>query len=94
MPTLEQLKIMGDKKAAPLFEKLKADPNNAALLAQIGAIYKATHQFKDAEDYYSKSLKADPGNVATRGDLAACLYFTGRHRWRHRPTAASIESQS
>lgn len=77
MPTLEQLKTMGDKKAAPLFEKLKADPNNAALLAQIGAIYKATHQFKDAEDYYGKSLKADPSNVATRGDLAACLYFTG-----------------
>ena len=77
MPTMEQMKTMGDKKAAPLLEKLKTDPNNAALLAQIGTIYKATHQFKDAEDYYGKSLKADPNNVATRGDLAACLYFTG-----------------
>ncbi len=77
MPTMEQMKSMGDKKAAPLLEKLKTDPNNAALLAQIGTIYKATHQFKDAEDYYGKSLKADPSNVATRGDLAACLYFTG-----------------
>jgi cytochrome c-type biogenesis protein CcmH/NrfG len=77
MPTLDQLKSMGDKKAAPLLEKLKTDPENAALLAQIGTIYKATHQFKDAEDYYGKSLKADPKNVATRGDLAACLYFAG-----------------
>ncbi len=77
MPTMEQMKSMGDKKAAPLLEKLKADPDNAALLAQIGTIYKATHQFKDAEDYYGKSLQADPSNVATRGDLAACLYFTG-----------------
>ncbi len=77
MPTMEQMKSMGDKKAAPLLEKLKADPNNAALLAQIGTIYKATHQFKDAEDYYGKSLQADPNNVVTRGDLAACLYFTG-----------------
>ena len=77
MPTMEQMKNMGDKKAASLLEKLKADPNNAALLAQIGTIYKATHQFKDAEDYYSKSLQADPGSVATRGDLAACLYFSG-----------------
>lgn len=77
MPTMEQMRTMGDKKAAPLLEKLKTDPTNAALLAQIGTIYKATHQFKDAEDYYGKSLKADPSNVATRGDLAACLYFTG-----------------
>ena len=77
MPTLDQLKNMGDKKAAPLLEKLKADPDNASLLAQVGTIYKATHQFKEAEDYYGKSLKIDPKNVATRGDLAACLYFTG-----------------
>jgi cytochrome c-type biogenesis protein CcmH/NrfG len=77
MPSLEQLKNMGDKKAAPLLAKLKADPENASLLAQVGAIYKATHQFKEAEDYYGKSLKIDPRNVATRGDLAACLYFTG-----------------
>jgi cytochrome c-type biogenesis protein CcmH/NrfG len=77
MPTLEQMKNMGDKKAAPLLEKLKTDPQNANLLAQVGAIYKATHQFKDAEDYYGRSLKVDPNNTATRGDLAACLYFSG-----------------
>lgn len=77
MPTMEQMKNMGDKKAAPLLEKLKTDPDNAALLAQIGTIYKATHQFKDAEDYYGKALKADPSNVAARDDLAACLYFSG-----------------
>ena len=74
---MEQMKAMGDKKATPLLEKLKADPKNATLLAQIGAIYKATHQFKDAEDYYGKALEADPSHVATRGDLAACLYFSG-----------------
>jgi cytochrome c-type biogenesis protein CcmH/NrfG len=77
MPTLEQLKSMGDKKAAPLLEKLKADPNNSTLLAEIGSIYKATHQFKDAEDYYGKALKVDPQNLPLRGDMAACLYFSG-----------------
>jgi cytochrome c-type biogenesis protein CcmH/NrfG len=77
MPTLEQLKNMGDKKAAPLLEKLKADPNNSSLLAEIGSIYKATHQFKDAEDYYGKALKVDPANLPLRGDMAACLYFSG-----------------
>jgi len=77
MPTLDQLKEMGNKKAAPLLDKLKTEPNNPQLLAQVGAIYKATHQFKDAESYYQKSLAADPKNLAVRGDLAACLYFTG-----------------
>jgi cytochrome c-type biogenesis protein CcmH/NrfG len=77
MPTLEQMKSMADKKAAPLLEKVKTEPNNASLLAQLGAIYKATHQFKEAEDYYTRALKVDPRNLVTRGDLAACLYFTG-----------------
>jgi len=77
MPTLDQMKNMADKQAAPLLEKLKTDPDNAVILAQVGAIYKLTHQFKDAEEYYRRSLKADPANLAIRGDLAACLYYTG-----------------
>jgi cytochrome c-type biogenesis protein CcmH/NrfG len=77
MPTMEQMRAMGDKQAATLLEKLKSDPNNPALLAQVGGIYKATHQFKEAENYYEKALKADPRNSTTRGDLAACLYYTG-----------------
>ena len=77
MPTMEQMRVMGDKQAAPLLEKLKADPNNAELLAQVGSIYKATHQFKEAESYYQKSVKSDPRNSAVRGDLAACLYYNG-----------------
>jgi cytochrome c-type biogenesis protein CcmH/NrfG len=77
MPTLEQMKAMGDKQAAPLVEKLKTDPNNATLLAKVGAMYKVTHQFKDAERYYEKSLKVDPRNLTVRGDFAACLFYTG-----------------
>lgn len=77
MPTMEQMKAMGDKQAEALLEKLKADPNNAVLLSQIGAIYKATHQFTEAETYYRKALQVDPKNQVVRGDLAACLYYTG-----------------
>jgi cytochrome c-type biogenesis protein CcmH/NrfG len=77
MPTMEQMRALGDEQAAPLLEKLKADPNNTELLAQVGNIYKATHQFKEAESYYQKSVKADPRNSAVRGDLAACLYYNG-----------------
>lgn len=77
MPTLDQMKKMADAKAAPLLEKLKTDPQNAELLLQVGKIYNATHQFKEAADYYQKSLQVNPKDVATRTELASCLYYTG-----------------
>jgi cytochrome c-type biogenesis protein CcmH/NrfG len=77
MPTLEQMKHMADKKTEPLLEKLKTDPNNADLLGQVGAIYKSTHQFKEAAAYYEKSLQIDPRNAGTRTEMASCLYYTG-----------------
>jgi cytochrome c-type biogenesis protein CcmH/NrfG len=77
MPTLEQMKQMADKQVEPLLEKLKADPDNPTLLNQVGTVYKATHQFKQASGYYEKALKADPKNVAARTDLASCLYYEG-----------------
>jgi cytochrome c-type biogenesis protein CcmH/NrfG len=77
MPSLEDMKRMADKKAEPLLAKLKSDPNNADLLNQVGILYKSTHQFKEAEDYFQKSLNSDPKNVNVRTDLASCLYYTG-----------------
>ena len=77
MPTLEQMKQMADKQAEPLLTQLKADPRNATLLAQIGKIYEATHQFKDAADYYRRSLEINPKDVVTRTEMASCLYYTG-----------------
>jgi len=77
MPTLEDMKRMADKKAEPLLEKLKADPRNSDLLNQIGTLYKATHQFKEAEGYFQKALDVDPKNVGARTDLASCLFYEG-----------------
>jgi cytochrome c-type biogenesis protein CcmH/NrfG len=77
LPILEQMKHMAEKKAEPLLAKLRSDPQNAALLIQIGDIYKQTHQFKDAADYYARSLAVDPKNAGVRSDLASCLYYTG-----------------
>jgi len=77
MPSLEEMKQMADKKAAPLLEKLKGDPNNSDLLIQVGNIYKSTHQFKDAVNYYDKALQIDPKNVAIRTEMASCLYYNG-----------------
>lgn len=76
-PTLEQMKRIADKQAAPLLAKLQTDPENAGLLAQIGRIYESTHQFKDAVDYYSKSLALNPRNVIIRNEMASCLYYSG-----------------
>ncbi|MGO9404051.1 MAG: tetratricopeptide repeat protein [Terriglobales bacterium] len=77
MPTLDQMKQMADKKAAPLLEQLKGDPNNAELLDQIAKIYLSTHQFKEAAGYFGKELDVDPKNVATRTEMASCMYYNG-----------------
>jgi cytochrome c-type biogenesis protein CcmH/NrfG len=77
MPSLDDMKRMADKQAEPLLTKLKADPNNADLLNQVGTIYRATHQFDVAATYYKKSLDANPKNVGPRTDLASCLYYQG-----------------
>ena len=77
MPTLEQMNKMADKQAEPLLQKLKSDPNNASLLNQIGNVYRAAHQFKQAASYYQKSLQIAPDNVAARTDMASCMYYEG-----------------
>ena len=77
MPSLDDMKRMADKQAEPLLAKLKADPNNADLLNQVGTIYRATHQFDVAATYYQKSLDVNPKNVGPRTDLASCLYYQG-----------------
>ncbi len=77
MPTLEQMKHMAEKKAEPLLAKLQANPSDAALLIQIGDTYQQTHQFKDAADFYERSLKIDPRNAGVRSDLASVLYYSG-----------------
>jgi len=74
---MEQMKALADAKAAPLLEKLKATPNDAGLLAQLGAVYSANHQFKEAAQYFDKSLRLDPKNIPNRVALASCLYYGG-----------------
>ncbi|HVI07656.1 MAG TPA: tetratricopeptide repeat protein [Candidatus Binatia bacterium] len=77
MPTLDQMKQMADAKAAPMLEQVKKDPKNPALLIQVAKIYEATHQFKEAANYFGKSLEIDPKDVPTRTEMASCLYYDG-----------------
>lgn len=77
MPSIEEMKHMADKQAAPLLEKLKTDPKNSTVLTQVAAIYHTTHQFKEAAIYYEKAVQVEPGNVSIRTKLAASLYRDG-----------------
>lgn len=77
MPSVEEMQHMADKQAAPLLEKLKTDPNNTVLLAQVGAIYHSTHQFSQAAGFYDRAVKIDPKNVPLHTKLAISLYRSG-----------------
>jgi cytochrome c-type biogenesis protein CcmH/NrfG len=75
--TMADMKQMADAQAAPLLDKLKSDPNNVGLLAQIGAIYHISHQFSDAALYYGRASQADPANIGVRTKFAISLYRSG-----------------
>ncbi|MGA7558620.1 MAG: tetratricopeptide repeat protein [Terriglobales bacterium] len=76
-PTPAQMQKMADTQAAPLIEKLKADPANAGLLASIGNIYYDTQQYPTAIDYYQRALKLEPANAGVRTDMATAYWYTG-----------------
>lgn len=76
-PSPDQMKKMADAQTAPLLEKLKADPNNPELLADIGNIYYDTQQYPTAIDYYQRSLKAQPSNAGVRTDMATAYWYSG-----------------
>lgn len=77
MPTLDEMKMMADKHAAPLLARLKTNPNDISVLSQVATIYHGTHQFKEAASYYGKAVQADPKNVPLRTQLASSLYRSG-----------------
>ena len=76
-PTPAQLQQMADTQVAPLLEKLKADPNNADLLANIGNVYYDAQQYPSAIDFYQRVLKVQPNNTGVRTDMATAYWYTG-----------------
>lgn len=76
-PSAEQMKKMADTQAGPLLEKVKADPNNPELLANIGNIYYDTQQYPTAIDFYQRALKAQPSNAGVRTDMATAYWYSG-----------------
>jgi cytochrome c-type biogenesis protein CcmH/NrfG len=75
--SLEDLKQISDRQAAPLLDKLKSNPRDTALLTQIAALYHTTHRFNEAAGYYKQAVDIEPRKVAFRSKLAASLYRGG-----------------
>jgi tetratricopeptide (TPR) repeat protein len=76
-PTPADMQKMADTQAGPLIEKVKADPNNAGLLENIGNIYYDAQQYPTAIDYYQRALKVEPTNTGVRTDMATAYWYTG-----------------
>ncbi len=76
-PTPAQMQKMAETQAAPLVEKLKADPTNAELLGSIGNIYYDAQQYSAAIDYYQRALKVQPADTGIRTDMATAYWYAG-----------------
>jgi len=61
----------------PLLDRLKSDPNNAELLADVGNMYFDARQYDQAAPYYNRVLKLQPGNTAVRTDLGIAYWLLG-----------------
>ncbi len=76
-PSPAEMQKMADTQAGPLIEKLKADPNNAGLLENIGNVYYDAQLYPTAIDYYQRALKVEPTNTGVRTDMATAIWYTG-----------------
>ena len=71
------LKEMADAQAAPLLDRLKADPGNPESLRDLGNLYYDAQQYPVAVDYYARALKARPADAAVRTDMGTAFWYMG-----------------
>ena len=76
-PTPAEMQKMAETQAGPLIEKLKADPNNAGLLENVGNVFYDAQQYPTAIDYYQRALKIEPANTGVRTDMATAYWYNG-----------------
>jgi tetratricopeptide (TPR) repeat protein len=72
-----EMQKMADTQAAPLIEKLKADPPTKQLLESIGNVYDDAQQYPVAIEYYKRALQVQPANANVRTDMATAYWYTG-----------------
>lgn len=77
VPPAVRLRQMADTQAAPLLEKLKADPRNPELLTNVGNLYYDAQVYPVAIDYYGRALAVRPADVAVRTDMGTAYWYMG-----------------
>ena len=63
--------------AAPLLQKLQADPNNPDLLVNLGNVYYDAQQYPAAVGYYARALHLKPGDADVRTDMGTAYWYMG-----------------
>jgi predicted Zn-dependent protease len=77
MPGAPRLEDVADAKAAPLLNKLKTNPDDAALLTSLGNLYYDAQQYPDAIQYYKRTLAIRPADAAVRTDMGTAYWYMG-----------------
>jgi cytochrome c-type biogenesis protein CcmH/NrfG len=66
-----------DSAVEPLEIALKADPQNAKLLIELGNLYYDHHVYPTATAYYQRALQLNPRDVNARTDLGTAYAYSG-----------------
>jgi cytochrome c-type biogenesis protein CcmH/NrfG len=77
----------------PLLQRLKINPNDPELLANIGNQYYDSREYGTAVEYYEKSLKLRPENVSVRTDMGTAIWYSGDPDRAIREYEASLKYQ-
>jgi tetratricopeptide (TPR) repeat protein len=76
--TQRQAPPLDEAKVQSLTTILKSDPNNASATLQLANAYFDAERFKDAIQWYERTVKLEPKNVEANTDLGVSYYYESR----------------
>ena len=76
--TQRQAPPLDEAKVQSLTTIIKSDPNNASATLQLANAYFDAERFKDAIQWYERTVKLDPKNVDANTDLGVSYYYENR----------------
>lgn len=77
----------------PLLDRLKNNPNDPELLANIGNQYYDSRDYSKAIEFYETSLKLRPEDVNVRTDMGTAIWYSGDADRAIREYEASLKYQ-
>jgi len=76
--TQRQAPPLDEAKVQSLTTILKSDPNNASATLQLANAYFDAERFRDAIQWYERTVKLEPKNVEANTDLGVSYYYESR----------------